>query len=242
VFFAPVPAIDPVFVGGLQRDTAFSDYPHHAIHPAVLDAPGLLFSPGRGPLRSWLISSNDEWVLQLQLDRFYVNWRRRGNEYPRFSGEGGVLERALTEIERFRGYCQERLRAEVRPSTVELAKVDLMVEGVHWSGVEDLGRLVSLIGHIGNFAKSATLELGMNIVDHDPAGPTRAVGLSLSTETLVNGRLARALKIETRCTSPLPSHDCDAIRAGFMQLNVRANGAFYGLIDPNELGRFAKKS
>lgn len=240
VFFAPIPDIDPIFVGGLQQYLG-GDYPRHAIQPAVLDAPGAFFSQGMPPLRSWLISASDDWLLQVQPDRFYVNWRRRGTEYPRFSGPRGVLERALSEIARFRQLCRDHLRTEIAASAVEVAKVDVIIEGVHWRDIEELGRVVPLIGNLTRFSRPPNLELGVNIVDRDTVGGSRVVGLSLSTETVFEDRLARAVKIETRCTQPLTGQDPDALRAGFEKLNTTANAAFFGLIAEAELGRFSKK-
>jgi uncharacterized protein (TIGR04255 family) len=241
LFFPPVPSVDPIFVGGLQRELA-DEYPRHAIHAPVVDVP-LSFMPGPGPLRSWLISKSDEWVLQLQPDRFYVNWRRRKiSEYPRFNDSGGVLEKTLFEFTRFRKACKDRLGTDVMPATVELAKVDLIVEGEHWQDVQDLGRVVPLVADVGKFANSPGVELGLNIIDRDPAGITQVVSLSLSTESLLDGSPARALKIETRCAATVASPEVDAVKSGFVELNRKANATFFGLLSPSELGRFKKKN
>ncbi len=244
VFFTPQPAIDPLFIGGWSRDIE-DDYPRHAIQPAVVDGPGLLMTRAGPPLRSWLIAKDDQWVIQVQPDRFYVNWRRRGGVYPRFSGSGGVLERALEEFKRFQKYCAPRLKGELMLSTVELAKVDLIVEGPaplgHWRDPEDLGKLVPVVGDVTRFAKSKTVELGLNIVEQDLARrSTRVVALSLSTEVVYDGRIARALKIDTRCSAPLERSDLSLLQPGFTELNDRANATFFGLVNNGELGRFAK--
>lgn len=243
VFFSPVAAIDPITVGGLRQYFP-GEYPRHSIQPAVMDAPVAFFGTGVGPLRSWLLSAEDDWLLQIQADRFYVNWRRRTSGYPSFSGTGateGVLARAMREIERFRRLCRDHLRAEIATTAVEVAKVDRLTEGEHWGDIGELGRIVPLVADLTRFAKPPNLELGVNISDRDDQGAARVVTLTLSTE-LLEGKLARALKIETRCTKPLAGQDAETIRSTFEELNATANAAFFGLISQAELGRFQKKS
>ena len=138
IFYAPIPAIDPVSVGALWerlRET----YPTHAIHPAISDGLPFVVLPGR--LRSWFVSRDDVYVVQIQADRFYVNWRKRADLYPRFSdreGKEGVLARALREFDVFAEDCERRLGQRPRPATVELSKVDLLVQGEHWTDLADL--------------------------------------------------------------------------------------------------------
>jgi uncharacterized protein (TIGR04255 family) len=99
VFFSPLPNFDPV-VAGTYWQQRRADFPGHSIHPAAGAPPGLVI--GTPPLRTWLISSNDgPFVIQVQADRFYLNWRRRGDAYPRFSTEHGLLERTLREFALF---------------------------------------------------------------------------------------------------------------------------------------------
>jgi uncharacterized protein (TIGR04255 family) len=240
VFFGAVDGLDPVFVGAWWRDIE-ADYPGHSIQPAVTELPVIL-PQGALPIRSWLISADDEWVVQVQPDRFYVNWRKRGRSYPRFSSAGGVLERAMSELGRFRAFCRSKLRIEIAPSAVELAKVDLVVENVHWKGQSDLGKVLPVIADVGRATQSSETELGLRVVQPRSHGVTH-LSLSLSTDTIYGGKLARAVKIEARCTRQLRDVDDDAIREAFAELNADANDAFFGLVEPNELSRFgARKS
>jgi hypothetical protein len=94
---------------------------------------------------------------------------------------------------------------------------------------------------IGRFAKSDSLELGLNLIDRDSTGTSQVVTLSLSTEPLLNGSFGRAVKIETRCTAPLAGEGTEAIRTAFVQLNEKANDTFFGLISVGELGRFRRR-
>ncbi len=242
VFFPGAAAPDPISVGGWWRQIK-KGYPKHEIQPAVNDSPGFIIGIGSSPLRSWLISDDDEWIIQVQPDRFYVNWRKRRGSYPRFSGPGGVCERALFELNRFTTYCREELTIELSPSTIELAKVDAIVESRHWKegNSEDLGRLLPIIADVGRFARSEAVELGLNLVERIADG-TVQVNLSLSTEALFGGHIARTVKVETRCVRSLPGQSEAQLKDAFAKANSDANSAFFGLISNDELERFQKEA
>jgi uncharacterized protein (TIGR04255 family) len=241
VFFPPIGGLDPIVAGGWWHSVK-ETYPKHSIQPAVTEASGIFVSQGTAPLRSWLISGDDEWVIQVQPDRFYVNWRKRSGVYPRFNdhdGLEGVLTRALRELDRFRTYCKSELQSDIVPSTVELAKVDLIIEGPHWKDETDLGTLLPVIADVGRFANSPALELGMHAVVRRTDGVMR-IDLSLSTETIVEGQLARAVKIDTR-TSRAVTGGVEVVREAFVALNDDANAVFEGLINPGQMSRFDDK-
>ncbi len=239
-FFPPIPMLDPVVVGGWWNEIK-RDYPKHAIQPAVIDAPGVFVAQGSGPLRSWLISEDDAWVLQVQPDRFYVNWRRRREqEYPRFSGDSGVGRRALNELARFRGYCLRELKVEIAPSTVELAKVDLIVEGTHWKDTEDLASVLPIIADVRRFSRTGDVELALNFTEPRDAGQM-LVSLSLSTETLPGGAFARAAKIDTRCMMAIRGSTEPEMQMAFAALNEDLNDVFFGLLALDQLSRFDQK-
>lgn len=237
VFFPAVAGLDPILVGGWWHQIQ-KEYPRHEIQPAVADA-SVYFAHGVGPLRSWLISESDEWVIQIQPDRFYMNWRKRAGGYPRFSGKDGVLDRAVFELGRFQEYCRAELKTTIAPLLVDLAKVDLIIEDQHWKGPEDLGQVLPVVADVGRFAKSGGVELNLQIAEPRPEeGGMMQLGLSLSTETIRGGQVARAVKIETRCTRRLAGPSEDHVRRSFAQLNEEANAVFFGLIRPEELHRF----
>jgi uncharacterized protein (TIGR04255 family) len=237
VFFPAVAGVDPVLVGGWWHQIQ-KQYPRHEIQPAVADG-SILFSHGVGPLRSWLISEDDEWVIQIQPDRFYMNWRKRGGGYPRFSGKGGVLDRVMLEFGRFKEYCLVELKVAISPVFVDLAKVDLIVEEERWRGPEDLGKVLPIIADVGRFAKSGGVEVNLQIAEPRPEqGGAMHLGLSLSTESVRGGQVARVVKIDTRCTRRLAGPSDDQVRRTLGELNDEVNAAFFGLINPDELHRF----
>ncbi len=76
--------------------TVRNDYPKTTLQPRV-DAPLESLNPTEAPAaqtivpafapnqgRTWLISSDEQFVVQIQNTRFFLNWRKRNQDYPRF--------------------------------------------------------------------------------------------------------------------------------------------------------------
>lgn len=71
--------------------------------------PGFQFSFGAGPLRGrlWFISTDENHLLQIQEDRFFLNWRKRpnGNDsglpYPRYEQISATYKRTIGLLDRF---------------------------------------------------------------------------------------------------------------------------------------------
>ncbi len=120
-FFSPLPGLDPLMVGKYWAEQKEkSGYKNRQLQPPVTDRPGLTFADGVAPVRSMLISDTDEYVLQIQPDRFYFNWRRReGHHYPHFNDykEGeGVLTKGLREFAKLVDCCA---RPQRRPRPLD---------------------------------------------------------------------------------------------------------------------------
>ena len=108
-FASPIPGfIDPH--GGLFWQRVKGTYrraesqPRIETPPEVLDAPlGLTagFPQVIGPTlgsRTFLISDDDTYLLQIQNNRFYRNWRRRTDPYPHFEELENAFHHCYTEF------------------------------------------------------------------------------------------------------------------------------------------------
>lgn len=93
--FLPVLGYSDSLVGAFWQ-TVRSDYPRTEAQPRV-EAPLESLDPKAPPAqqtivppvapdqgRTWFISANDEFVVQIQNSRFFINWRKRHDEYPHF--------------------------------------------------------------------------------------------------------------------------------------------------------------
>jgi uncharacterized protein (TIGR04255 family) len=99
----------------------------------------------------WYESPDSPFLLQVQKDAFFVNWRRQSGTftYPHFhtreGEEQGVWERFVDEWEVFGKFCEKR---EIGPPEVlacHLAYINHMVHGETWDVPPDLARWFRLL-------------------------------------------------------------------------------------------------
>lgn len=144
VIFESLPNLDPLTLGAYwerKRD----GYPRHQLHPPIMEEGATLQFETFPPIRSWFISEDEAWVIQMQWDRFYLNWRQQKGVYPRFSDRGsaeGVLSRFLREFDEFSEYAKAGFGIEPKPTGMELAKIDQFIAGVSWDGLDDLAMML----------------------------------------------------------------------------------------------------
>lgn len=127
--FDEIPSLDAMLVGKFWSSKSDA-YPRRELKPPVRESSGFTVLEGVGPIRCWLISARDEWVVQVQPDRFYFNWRKRGDSYPRFGdhdGARGVLSQALEEFGAFTAFCEKETQEQCRLGRIELTKIDDVV-------------------------------------------------------------------------------------------------------------------
>jgi uncharacterized protein (TIGR04255 family) len=234
--FEPIPELNPVSIGkywAAKQDT----YPTTQVHPGLADEAQLVLS-GLPPLRVWLVSEDDEFVLQIQTDRFYVNWRARGREYPRFSDHGerkGIRTRFLEEFKEFSSFCEREFARQPKAVRVELAKVDQFVESSHWDGFQDLARLVPWLRDFAAFSKSGDPGLSVRFGEQKSGG-SLAVLMDLG-RLVPDARQPRILKLETRVSRSLVGPD-DELREHFERMNEELNDVFASLVPDAQRSRF----
>ncbi len=206
VSFEPVPALDPLTIGWYALERV-EQYPNHQSHPPITD-PGVLLVGPTTPVRVWLVSADEVFLLQVQHDRFFLNWRARGSEYPRFNehdGEPGILQRVLDEFERFSRFCSERLKTPLQVRRTELAKVDHLVAGVHWTGADDLRLLVPALVPVLNLAPEQDSAAAFNLAAKTALGQLH-VSATMQKRVLPGGKPIDIVVIESRSTGERSSN------------------------------------
>jgi uncharacterized protein (TIGR04255 family) len=75
------------------------------------------------PVRYWFLNAAQTHLLQVQHDRFGVNWRRKspGDEYPRFSR---IRETFMTELEHFLAFLKSEDLGSLEPDACEVTYVN----------------------------------------------------------------------------------------------------------------------
>jgi len=231
VVFEAVPELDALMLG-VYWDRRQHDFPKRQIHPALSDETS--FAIGVVPMRAFLISADDQFLLQLQHDRFFMNWRATGQDYPRFSeehGPHGLLSRMEAELEKFRHFVREKCERELVPKRIEFSKIDLLEKGRHWKDVGDLANLLPVTGVFQEVQRTDDRDVNLRFVDRGADG-TVVVHIA----TLTDAGNAQALRIEARFVAdPKPS-----VREAFHRGNRILNDVFFKLI-PDAGRRFGTK-
>lgn len=230
VIFDPIPALDPL-VMGMYWAKRQEEYPNKALVPPLADGPVIpMGATDLLPFRSWLISQDDATLLQIQPDRFYLNWRRREEGYPRFSDhngrQSGILSKLLREFDLFAAFCRETLNVRPSPHRLDLAKVDWFVEGKHWRDGSDLVRLLPCLKGVSSLASTPKPELRIQFAEPRASGIMN-VSITCGRQRQEENSL---VILETR-VSAAPEKDIGSV---FARMNGELNSVFASLIPEEE--------
>lgn len=94
-------------------------------------------------IRTWFVESTRSWLIQVQPDRFVVNWRKvTGDEvYPRYVS--AVRPRFVAEWQRFRKFITSLGLGEIEVQQCEVTYVNDIAQGQQWQRYSDALRLLS---------------------------------------------------------------------------------------------------
>jgi uncharacterized protein (TIGR04255 family) len=232
-FFQPIPGLDPLVVGKYwSQHKEKGGFPKKQLQPPVTEQIVSL-EQGVGPLRCWLISDNDEYVLQIQPDRFYFNWRNRAGKYPHFNDYGdsrGVLSLSLSEFAAFDHFIGETLEQRIELTRVELAKIDLLRSPKHWADYNDLTKMLPMLARLPQIIPDPAVNLSF-VGERDNFD----VRFRLATSVLSDD-MSLAVQMETRVGTA--AKDVEGTKLSFKAMNDVANRIFFETVDANELKRF----
>ena len=204
-FFSPLTDLDPMAIGKYwseHKQKGNPPFPKKKIMNPVADRPSLTFSDEPGPLRCWLLSESEDYLVQIQPDRFYFNWRKREGDYPHFNtrdGKEGVLERGLREFDEFSKFCCASLGGTPKAFRLELTKIDLLEQGKYFRDFQELATLLPVVDQAMKITKSSEPMLHLSISDLKDG---HHIQLQLPT-AVVDADMKPALKMETRVATDL---------------------------------------
>ena len=125
--FSPLANFTQAHLGVLWNDIR-ARYPRTEDKPPLVDLPvGVPFPfqfaqlQGVG-FRTWFISDDDQYVLQIQNDRLLHNWRRRQKDYPRFEP---LVVAFYEHFERFKQVVEELQIGPIVPRGIEVSYMNL---------------------------------------------------------------------------------------------------------------------
>lgn len=216
VKFEPIPALDSLR-HGLYWARIRERYPRAEAHPLLTNPNARIVS--EFPLqRTWFVSGDDEVVIQLQFDRFYVNWRKRHSVYPRFDGdEQSVYRRFEREFDGFRVFLRDLLDVAPRIEGIELSKVDVLDHPADWVDINDLGVMIPRLRSA--VRTDEILHLNVNV---GTAYPIEDGVLHTAFRT-VSGPSGPRIHAEFRLTTTLRDEELETC---FTRANGHLNAAF----------------
>lgn len=138
--FEPLPQLKVPHIG-LLWERFRQEYPvaQHAI-PIGTDASLAVDETTGVPLpRIWFISNADNELVQFQVDRFYYNWRHRGDEYPRYPLIIEKFEKAKRHLD---ALTDELQLGVVKIVECELTYINHIPKGQGWETIDDLSTVI----------------------------------------------------------------------------------------------------
>jgi len=218
---------------GVYWDLRHDDFPRSELHPSIEDEPSIML--GVPPIRTWLISAADDLLIQLQHDRFYMNWRKRSAEYPRFNDHAdvrGLLTRALKEYEQFSAFCKESLSTTPNATRIELAKIDIFERGRDWKDRDDLAALMPWTESVLSLCDIDSPEMMLKFsrsIENGKLSFSATSGLKAATGE-------RVIRTETRVSGTIGTGN--STKEIFLAANHELNKVFFSLVPPSALDRF----
>jgi len=113
----------------------------------------------------WYESPDSPFLLQVQKNAFFVNWRRQSGTfiYPHFhtreGGEQGVWERFVDEWEVFGKFCEKREIGTPEVLACHLAYINHMVHEEEWDVPTDLAQWFHLLAGLKGSSSVSTLNM-----------------------------------------------------------------------------------
>jgi len=90
--------------------------------------------------RTWLLTANENGIVQIQKDRLLHNWKRvePGEEYPHYEK---VIQEFRDCLAQFEAFLNERSIGAVEPLQYELTYVNHVPQGDGWEEIGDVGNI-----------------------------------------------------------------------------------------------------
>jgi uncharacterized protein (TIGR04255 family) len=120
-----------------------ADYPIIQHAPPLASVKGDILVDGATgvPLpRVWFINETDDQLVQFQIDRFYFNWRRRQDDYPRYGYIIDQFEKVQDIVKSV--FCDLEL-GELNPIEYELSYTNHIPKGQGWDTIDDFPKIFS---------------------------------------------------------------------------------------------------
>lgn len=95
--------------------------------------------------RFWFTSESSNWLIQVQQDRFILNWKKvtGDEEYPRY--EQSIRIRFLTELDRFFKFVEDNAIGTIKATQCEVTYVNDIPHGEYWDSIAEAAKLFTIL-------------------------------------------------------------------------------------------------
>lgn len=181
------------------------------------------------PPRHWLVSADQESLLQIQPNAFLFNWRKRGNTYPHYEN----VKKRFDEL--FQRYCDfMEVEFDISAPSIsgtELTYSNVVEPGEYWSGPADTSNVVP--GFRMPFLPLQDGEpTGFNFVSGTRIGDNTILQLSLRTGTSTGEERKSVLVLEFRTLGSHQAVTVSKTDAWFNTAHEAIGECFMNITDP----------
>ena len=89
--------------------------------------------------RTWLINREDDHLIQLQKNKFLLNWRKREKNYPHYND---ISELFFEQLNNFYSFISENDLGSIDIRNYELTYINNILKGEGWDEIKQLGKLL----------------------------------------------------------------------------------------------------
>ena len=150
---------------GKYHDRIRSKYPEVQTVPPIqppFQSPGIILTNEESMPRAWYLENTGNHLIQVQKDRFFLNWRclqEPSNRYPHFRN---LYEHFQKEWKEFNSYISSEKSNSLLPKYYELTYVNHLIKGVHWNKPNDLSDYFNYLNFLKDFPKTGLLDLDIH--------------------------------------------------------------------------------
>lgn len=125
----------------------------HPLPPAGLQPTGLALVTEAELPRVWYEFEEKPFLVQIQKDRFILNWRKvtnLNNVYPLFKEFYGRFE---TEWNNFSSFCSAQDVGNPKVNRIELTYINHLVKGQHWNTLAELSQHFRSLAFVKDYSE-----------------------------------------------------------------------------------------
>ncbi len=88
--------------------------------------------------RVWLINEGEDYLIQLQKNHFFFNWRKKDGVYPRFEN---IAPKFYENFKKFQKFCAQNDLGDIVPQRFELSYINHILINEGWKDIQEVAKI-----------------------------------------------------------------------------------------------------